>query len=67
MELNPPGSPSPRRTVCVMSDQESAAEEQPQPQTPAVGDSAWDTLDFVPSGTPDAANIAVEPLKNDSM
>ena len=50
-----------------MSDQESAAEEQPQTQTPAVGDSAWDTLDFVPSGTADAANIAVEPLKHDSM
>jgi hypothetical protein len=50
-----------------MSEQEPQAEAQPQPDTEAVGDSAWDTLDFVPSGTVDTANFAVEPLKYDSM
>jgi hypothetical protein len=50
-----------------MSDQEPPAEAQPQPETEPVGDSVWDTLDYVPSDTADASRIAVEPFKHDSM
>ncbi len=50
-----------------MRDQETQAEAQPEPAADPVGDSAWDTLDFVPSDKPDPANVAVEPLTYDSL
>ena len=50
-----------------MSDQEPGAEAQPEPAADPVGDSAWDTIDFVPSDKVNTANFAVEALKNDSM